>query len=353
MLKTNRPPRLPRNYIPPCHDYLSHHIEAFGNNYGNYTFVAIRFKKPVAFFKKRSRLVQNINPSEDTVAVIDASNRSAARIESHEQSLLYVVNGDEDSPGLSVASKRDRDLLLKLIPEEYTRFSTYYIDTLYVLCLANPFAKFWKPIRRHRVFYALKDMTLAVLADRVTLRDLILFQHFKRNHGSRDTVQWSSWYQFLYRLSAPHFENHLGCRPSVDIAKKLQNVLEKSEKDYDVPLPPSDFYLCEITLDEEASTGVLFRVGGEARVEYVSPMIVSFTDKRFKDVNREFCNRWLPLYRSKERWLSKGLSFYLSRFSENRKHLEQLVAWLSVQTAEKYVHLLRDLKVCDTILGEI
>ncbi|GIZ01139.1 uncharacterized protein CEXT_362821 [Caerostris extrusa] len=88
-------------------------------------------------------------------------------------------------------------------------------------------------------------------------------------------------------------------------------------------------------------------------VEYVSPMVVSYQTQVYKDSNYVECNRWIPLYQSKEHWKMYGVSWYVCRLGYDSENLKSVLAWLAIQTVEKYRLLYMDLcQVHEIIYGE-
>ncbi|GFQ68189.1 uncharacterized protein TNCT_729991 [Trichonephila clavata] len=327
---------------------FENYIYAFGNVFQNYKFIAIKFKKPVIFYKNLPHFTGKLNPPHDTVVVID----SKSRVEfTNDKALIYVVHGSENSCPFAVQAFDEKQFLIKIFPDGALICHAYCNGVLYAVAKHNPFSKFWKKIRRNIAFQSMAQVFDMCLKDKssITPKDLTCLRFFKRN-SSYDISKWSSWYPFVYKLLEDSFHTLIQTCPSTCIASLLFKAINNSSKDYNELTLPKNFYTCEILFDETLLVGVLFRVDAQRQVDYVSPMVTSFQKTTFRDVNQQECNCWLPFYQNKEKWLQKGFNIYLVRFSQNRQWIEQLCNWISAQTSEKYAFFYQDLNIIRKIL---
>lgn len=111
-----------------------------------------------------------------------------------------------------------------------------------------------------------------------------------------------------------------------------------------------DFYVCEITFEKEELVGIRYRTKktkkrSRAIVEYVSPMIVTFTHHEYIDNCQQRTNGWIPLFRSITWWKRRGFNVFVSRLKNNLEDLGGILEWLSKQSSEKYRNILTDLTV--------
>lgn len=325
------------------------YVEACGNFFGKFYYIAVRLRKEVAFLKKISDSCVTLDPPKGVAVVIESD------IPLHvlpATSLVFKMYPSKPHEKDFVSAVKEETLMLKMFPEGSIVHHVCVEKTLYVLSTRNPFRKCWKKIPRDTTFKALARMTMAMQNSPVDLEDCILLRLFKKDQVKKDFKKWSSWYHFLHRLSFNSFKKCVGSEPSSELADTLLGAISRTEGLIVPRLLDPDFYKCEITLDENAFTGVLFRIGSHSHVDYVSPMITTELTQYFLDVNRERCNGWLPLYQSKDTWTTKGFKRFCADFSKNCTLLRQVVCWLSIQTLEKYSKILRDLKLVQTIVEE-
>lgn len=311
------------------------YIEAYGNVYRNFKFIALRFKKPII----RMRFTKDIEP-------IDTNNILVLYSDTNIQfnTLTFVVNAKSTTNAIPAKSGCERDLLLATLEEDYIYMHSFHDSTLYVVgstLLSTPY----ETIPKNIAFRALYTLSKHGLENTLDLEHFKLCKYFIRN--KLQWKKWHSWWNLVQNVvKADKFINE---PLSLQMAKRISNIYKHSQKNF--KLEYSDLYKCEIELTERPFLGIIYKVENHT-VVYISPMIISKSnsDKPFNDVNQYVCNRWLPLYFNKYIWLNEGMYFYIRDLNKKLIDLKKILAFLEGTTIEKFNFILTDLKIVHTIL---
>lgn len=236
--------------------------------------------------------------------------------------------------------RKEESILKSFFLREWIYKSVFHRGILYALVLQVPFEMTIVP--KTRTFQALFQLSFAVLTGTFTVRECLKFRYFNRNREG--WKKWHDWYPFVYELTKNSFLTTVDSLPSTSIAHRLKKLFNTSRVTGPT-LIPENFYLCEITFDEEKPCGIMYQVSNFEQVTYVSPMVVSMQTRLFLDVNRQVCTHWMPLYKNNEYWLQHGVFAFARYFARNVYHLNKILEWLSRhQQTEKYRYITMDLQ---------
>lgn len=337
------------------HDHLSDFITVSGNKYKHFYFIAARFKRPLIILKNFG------NP-------VDIPSNTCILVES--LSSVYKIQISKPTMFISASNNfggnaTEKQILLAYFSQFSIRFHAFDKRTLYIISTTNPFSSFWNRAKKGVAYKALvKLISSCLLYDsEFTHETAALMRHFKRNND--DITSFNTWYALAHNLSVIRTKKIFNRLPCAYFGKQLFKIMKRSEK-YVLPSnhPPSDFYLCQITLQESVPVGVAFRLVAD-KVEYVSVMIVSFRKEWYLDTQRmaccldsyserpAVCRNWLPLFKDLKTWQNYGLLYYTSDLRLNTARLVAVLDWLSIQTSEPYRHMKNDFMQIHKILTGI
>lgn len=322
----------------PTIDY-SRFIEVFGNAYKReFYFIALRFKRAIITYRANILDSTPIEPPDNSVIVI-RGNCPPINFNNHH--VMLFVTEDSTAPGIRIRDESIQTMLRSFIPKHQIIFSYYYYSTLFLVARSNPFP-FMKKCQKNVSFRTLCAIVEARMQQRPLSLDVIAnLRHFKRFSGKLE--RFNEWSLFAFDLCKNLVYETLYCFPSAQLGKELYHIMNRSNMQPE-QLPPSDFYQCELKITDDEPLGFVFLVTGDYNLEYVSPMVVSKPPAQFKDSGgRVLCNHWMPLYRNQETWKSYGLYYYICGLYSKVKHLKNIIAWLQIQTSEKYKFMYLDL----------
>ncbi|GIY04383.1 uncharacterized protein CDAR_54191 [Caerostris darwini] len=309
-------------------------------------FIAIRFKQHLVHYRGNGYLQNPIKPPENSVIVV-GPQIPAISMETKSNVLVFQVHGHGLNGYIPVPSASEHDLLRSILSREYIITDVMERNTLFALVKVNPLIKKWKQCRRDKAYRAMVHLTTQALNDDFNINDLPYLRFFKRN--KYDPVHFNTWYLLIHRITFKHVSRYILKLPSTQLFHQIYQIFNKSETHEWVA--PSDIYQCEILFVDNVPLGVAFRMENDM-VEYVSPMVVSYQTQVYKDSNYIECNRWIPLYQSKEHWKTYGVSWYVCRLGYESETLKSVLAWLAIQTVEKYRLLYMDLcQVYEIVYG--
>lgn len=330
-------------------------LERFIDVYGNFRkfyFLAIRFKRPVIKYINVVGSSAPIEPLKDCILFIGGKCPPIQL--NNVPFLLFTSGSDYPEQAIRVSNSSEETLLRSLVPCNFL-YSIYYSHTrtLFMITLTNPFLKYWVRGRRDKAFHALYELTIASLFEQrpLTPQEASYIRFFHRNKGPDQYEHFNAWNYLARHICYNSFVLTVNCFPSADLGKEIFHILERSEKHYG-PLPPSDFYQCELLLDDSKHLGIMVLISDQT-IKYVSPMVVVKPNMSFRDCNSIICNTWLPLYRNFETWNTYGLAFYLKDLRNNQQYLADILSLLNIHTVEKYKFMYSDLlQIAHILLGE-
>lgn len=344
----------------PSAEHLKPFIEVAGNAYRNYFFIGIRFKNPVIVFKQHCLNTLEIPPG--TCLLVDASIETL-KLKFSESVYLVTYKCDDEFQKTPTEAK-----LLEWLFPPFNSFycKSFYRSTLYAITSTNPFKSIWTRNRKNFAYNSLArffdycERRLEFFSFELAT----LYRHF--TPFKHDLNRFQSWFPLAVDMIAKGFRITFHRNPTVDFATRLYQILKRS-KAHVIPKdhPPKEFYQCQLTLDDSVSVGVACRIANH-KAEYVSAMILCFTNEYFIDtnqtsccfnehmINSATCKHWLQLYKDRETWEKSGLLFYLRGTEDHVCNLTLVIDWLSIQTAEPYRHMKKDLMQVYYILkGEV
>lgn len=335
------------NYQQP--DNLQNFIQVFGNKYKRLHYLAIRFKRAIIIYKPNTLDTIAINPPEDSIIFI----RGKCPPFVTQQKSFLLFTDDLNMQGITVPNSSTNALLRALFPTDKILLSYFKLDVLYLIATANPFSSFMQKCRKDQSFQALYNIVEARLGRRAfTLPEVAQLRFFKSNQNN--LKQFNRWSAFAFYLCNESCYQVTYAHPSAYLGKAVYWILNRSNLPPG-PLPPPDFYQCEILYTDTEPVGVAFAtsIHNEQDLEYVSPMVVTKPQVSFRDTCSVMCNSWMPLYKNKETWEKYSLGYYLYGFFYKKNRLKQILSWLQIQTSEKYRLLYLDLKqVAKILFGE-
>lgn len=308
---------------------LDKYLDVFGNCYKGVYFIALRFKLPVATYHQRAGSSPIHVP--DNTAVVIHGNTFPKMVEGTKGLFFKVSNR---------ASSSEQMLLKSMFPDQSNLLSCFHRQTLFVVSNKNPFSTWWTKCRRNVAFNALYQFYEIYIGQKsMQLEDIGLLRLFQRN--CYDPTHFNTWYQLATALVSKEVNRILARLPSAQLGLTVHQVLRRLQT-HVLPSnhPPPDFYAqCEIMYTDTEPLGVLYRTENR-KVIYVSPMVVSYQPYEYRDSNSVFCNCWLPLLQDLNHFKKHVVEWYLKHSTD----LPYVIAWLSMQTAEKYRFLQTDLE---------
>lgn len=313
------------------------YIEAYGNSYRGFKFIALRFKKPIV----KIRFKNDIQPIQTDNILVVYSNTT---VTTNFNTLTFVVQSDCTTNAIRVNSGSESDLLLAMLNREHVFMHSFNDSVLYVIG-SNKLVLPYDVLPKTITFHALYNLSKNGLENTLELEHFKFCKYFTRNHP-----QWKKWYSWWSLIQHILNTNKLISAPiSIQMAKHISTIYKRSQQDFKIAY--SDLYKCEIDFSEKPFLGIIFKMENN-KVCYVSPMIVSKSnsDKPFHDVNQVVCNRWIPLYFNKYTWLNEGMYFYIFNLKENLKYLKGVLTYLEGTTIEKFSFIFKDLHIVYDIL---
>lgn len=327
---------------------LLDYVEGYGNTNEAYSLVAVRFKKRILW----TGLPHNkcFEEAHDHLLVSPKIFKDKLKI----PSVLIVFGGRH---------KQETLLLLSMLGEaigvaDKILKYTFHNRVLYALVRA-PVPKTFLKINRNKLFSIVSDTIRSCHFGRAGYWQCENLRLLKRNRGCStpttrfDVEFWHSFYPFVVEQLRKKFVELLGSPPCSrlgDILFKARRKCETLEKDPTLSslLPERDFYVCEITFESDELLGIRYRTNEDV-VEYVSPMIVAFTNYEYIDCCQQRTNGWIPLFRSITWWKRRGSNVFVGRLKNNLHDLKGILNWLSHQPSEKYKNILADLNILKNI----
>lgn len=333
----------------PSAEHLKPFIDVAGNTYLNFVFIGLRFNNPVIICKQLGCNTLEIPPG--TCLLVDASIQDL-KLNIAESVYLVTYKCDENFQKIPTEAQ-----LLEWLFPPFNCFycKAYYRSTLYAITSTNPFKSIWTRNRKNFAFNSLVrffdccERRLELFSFDIA----VLYRHFQPY--KHDLHRFQCWFPLAHYMIANVFRLTFHRNPSVDFATQVHQILRRSNgyilsKDH----PPKEFYQCQLTLDDAVPVGVACRIH-DGKAEYVSAMILCFTTEYFIDTNQTSCcfstlqlnnatcKHWFQLYKDHETWETSGLLYYLRDIDEKICNLALVIDWLSIQTAEPYRHMKRDL----------
>lgn len=318
---------------------LANFVDFYGNKSKRTHFVAMRFKRRVIVYKSNPLDSVPIEPPDNSIIVVHGA---CPPINVTNKSILLFTLGVNSIPGIRVADDSEQTLIRALFPPEKLLFSHFHYHTLFFAAHDNPYFRITHRCRREAAFKTLCALLEARLLRRpLTLEEVSNLRLFK---SSKDLKQFNKWKNFAFELCSESFVMTTYSHPSAFFGKEVYQILKRSNV-APGPLPPSDFYQCEIFFTDTEPLGVMCLVSNERdrAVQYVSPMVVMKPKDQFRDSNSVICNTWFPFYRNKETWNTFSLAFYIHGLRYKKFQLQNILSWLQLQTSEKYKFIYLDL----------
>lgn len=313
------------------------YIEAYGNNYRGFKFIALRFRKPIV----KIRIKDNIQPIQTDNILVIYSNKT---VNTEFSTLTFVVQADCTTNAIRVNSGYESDLLLAMLNNEHVFMHSFHDSILYVVG-SNKLTFFYDVLPKTITFHALYRLSRYGLENTLELEHFKFCKYFIRNHP--EWKKWSSWWSLVQLILNT---NKLIRTPiTIQMAKHISSIYKNSQQNFKIEY--SDLYKCEIDFSEKPFLGIIFKMEN-GKISYVSPMIISKSnsEKSFRDVNQISCNRWIPLYFNKHTWLNEGIYFYIYNLKENLKYVKCILNHLKETTIEKYMFIYNDISIIYKIL---
>lgn len=338
---------------------LYDYVEGYGNTYDSYSLVAVRFKKRILWTNLPYKCFEDV-PDHLLVSYKILKNPdNLYHLKVKDPSVLSVFGGH-------IRLKQETLLLLSMLSEALGAADKilehkFHKRVLYAL-VRGTIPKTFTKINRNNVFSIVLDTVRSCHYGREGYRHCENLRWMKRNKGcptpaTRFAVDfWHSFYPFVVTLLNKKFVELLGSPPCSRlgiILFKAHRKCQELEKENLASLLPAerDFYVCEITFEKGELVGIRYRTSGRT-VEYVSPMIVTFTNREYIDNCQQRTNGWIPLFRSATWWKRRGFNVFVSRLNSNLEDLRGILEWLSKQSSEKYKNILADLTVLKKLFLE-
>lgn len=337
---------------------LYDYIEGYGNTFDSYSLVAVRFKKRIIWTDLRYKCFEEVSDHLLVSSKILKNPDNLHHLKSNDSLVLSAFGGQ-------IRHKQETLLLLSMLSEALFGATDRILEhkfhkrVLYAFVRGRVPKTFMK-INRSNVFLIALDTIRSCHYGREGYKHCENLRWMKRNKGySTPTTRfavdfWHSFYFFVVTLLNKKFVELFGSPP----CSRLGNILFKAQKKLKIlvenenfVLPvEKDFYVCEITFETEELVGIRYRAAksekrGRSIVEYVSPMIVTFTHHEYIDNCQQRTNGWIPLFRSITWWKRRGFNVFVSRLKNNLEDLGGILEWLSNQSSEKYRNILADLTV--------
>lgn len=308
-------------------------IEVYGTSETYYTdvhFIAVKFTKPILIFKNASEVIPH-----NSILLVQGELPNPILTKN-----CYIFQTPKiDNPFIQIGKI---DLYLSLFPKNSVIHHTFSAETFFAVTTINPFSSYWHTNSKNRAYRALRDLYLdmGISRKRPTPEHIALFRHF--NCKKPNLKNFSSWVplaKFIFQLG---ITNGGFFHPNAQFGSLVDKIVKRSVEMEPGPLPPNDFYQCELMLGDEF-LGIVCYVDPHFKLKYISPLIVSCQKKAFNDVNRVCCNYWFPLYRCKENWKSRACMYYIINYDRNVYLIHQVLSLLEMAKSEKYQYMRMDL----------
>lgn len=335
--------------------FLEKFVEVYGNRQRRTHFIAMRFKRRVIVYKSNVLDSVPIEPPANSILVVHGS---CPPVNVQNKSFLLFTLGKSNNtfPGIHVADDSEQTLLRALFPPDKILFSHFHHQTLFAAATENPYWRITKRCRREAAFKSLCASLEARLQKRLlTLEEVSDLRFFK---SSGDPRQFNKWKHFAFELCSESFVATTYAHPSAFFGREVYQILKRSDASPG-PLPPPDFYRCELWSCDDADATVplgmmcVFSSGRDRTLEYVSPMVVADPKRPFRDTSSVVCETWYPFYRNRENWKRFGLHFYVHGLRYKKIQLQNIVSWLQLQTSEKYKLIYMDMaQVAKILFGD-
>lgn len=330
------------------------YLQIFGNFKHGLHFLAVRFKKPILNYRGRFTTSSPVEIPEHSIVLFHGPCPPFRTKPSDH--LIYTTHPHERLANVIVVpNPSEKELLSALFSMRIVHFSCFHKaqSVLYLITQSNPFKEITEKCRKDKAFQALLSLARTILLEKraLSLQDVALMRHFKRNEKLDSFKKFNTWYFLASEMSYDAFKKRMHRPPSAQIGQKVFQILKRSERiHYDEAVMPLEFYDCEVLLTDAQPVGVQCYFNSRQVMEYVSPMVVSDVQRAFSDSSRRICNAWFPLYKNSKSWNDFGLSWYATRLKYAENALPQILRWLRMQTVEKYQLFYKDLSVVGKIL---
>lgn len=321
---------------------LQRFVQAFGDvmkQPKSFYFIALRFKRPFVIMK-------SVPKKWPTNSLIVVHGTGESHQELLEDSLILFAKSEDINKG---------NLLLKLFPDDTVLHHAFSYETLFVVSTCNPFIEFWHKTKNENAFTALKKLAI----DQLILKaHYLLFDHITNfrffNPKKRDLQNFSSWLPLSQSLFMALMNYKKVYFPIPEIGSIAHKIAIRSKNLQLGPLPPKQFYTCEIMFNKPELLGIICNLDSKHNLKYISPMIISLPKMQLKDVNGVNCNMWLPLFQDKNTWLSSGIRFYLQDYHQCLDMVKSVLSWLPLKNyCEKYKFIYMDyIHIGKIMLGE-
>lgn len=332
-----------------CPEALDKFIDVYGNRHRRIHFIAMRFKRAIITYKPNTLDTVPIEPPNNSIVFIRGK---CPPINVTDQSFLLYTD-DLHVQGIPVPNDSVDTLLRALFPSERVVYSHFRADVLYLVATHNPYARIMKPCRKDQAFRALCLLSDARQKKRaLTLAEVAQLRFFKRY--TNELKQFNKWSAFAFEICNEPCYNATFSHPSAYLGREVFQILNRSQGTPG-PLPPPDFYQCEILYTDTEPVGIAFAVSKhrDQDLEYVSPMVVTRPKDKFRDTCSVICNAWLPFYKNRETWQAFGVGYYVLGLHHKKDRLRHILSWLQIQTSEKYRMIYMDLaQVAKILFGE-
>jgi hypothetical protein len=232
-------------------------------------------------------------------------------------------------------------------------FKHFDRHTLFTICKSNPFFRLLRPNPKNAAFRVLRDvaetLNLSNLDEKVLPIDFIeRFRVFKQCDTAK-IRNYCYWYPLAQRLYRPSFEKlfdgSIPAHRQTSTAWKLYRLSQRlKELDEDTFIVPREFYECELLSD--GCVGIMCN----DYATYVSPMVVAKQSAKFKDVNHETCNVWIPLFKDPENFRTKALPELMRKGLRTKIIKDVIETLISLDHIEKYKFMLVDMEIMWKVL---
>lgn len=321
----------------------------------NTFFIACKFKKPVCYQIYYKQQIGKIIPQEHSILVV--TNKELLNLDiSSKTILVFSLNESDKQLLLTTPSKSEIMLLHSLFPPNTVTYYTYIENVLYAVTRQNPFDKtYFVKMRKDIAFRTLEYFYTQFVSEQcdTSLEGMVRFRLFHRNAKEEDKIHlFKNWFTLAHFFVSRMFYNRFGIYMSVSCSqiKKIHQIVKRLKThEHTVSPNPADFYTCEVTLDSDEPLGLQFTLRGNI-VDYVSTMVVSKLNRRFRDVNGVECDFWCPLFQNSQKFQKYGIDVFIRDMASRESIIESLLCYLSVQSSEKYKYMFEDIKIVESIL---
>lgn len=313
------------------------YIEAYGNKQGGFTFIALRFIKPIV----RMYIREDVEPIQTDNILVIYSNKP---VHTSFDTLTFVVKAPCSTNAVRVESGLECNLLLAMLNDSNVYTYSFHDSVLYVVGTKNLYFKH-DTLPKTITFRALYTLTKNGLENTLGLEHFKHCKYFKRNHLV--WKKWQSWWNLLLKII--NICDFVSTPITLQLGEQISRIYNNSQQNF--TMEEIDLYKCEIDMCEKSFLGIIYKMENNM-VMYVSPMIISKSNanKTFNDVNQIICNHWLPLYFNKHVWLNQGIYYYILNLKKNTLHLKKVLGYLEGTTVEKFSFIEKDLKTVYKIL---